>query len=142
MFEFVLHENELSVLTNKVFELLPNANGGIVLLKGELGSGKTTLVKSFAEALHVNKSNVSSPTFSVMNRYSDEFFHYDIYNNGVSGLIENGLFENLQEKGYHFIEWSDEKLEKLLKEYNFSYILISIHVNENKRFYKVYKCIN
>lgn len=140
MIEFVLHENELSVLTNKVFELLPN--GGIILLEGELGSGKTTLVKNFAETLHVNKSNVSSPTFSVMNRYSDDFFHYDIYNNGVSGLIENGLFENLQEKGYHFIEWSDEKLEKLLKEYNFSYILISIHVNENKRFYKVYKCIN
>ncbi len=48
------------------------------------------------KTLHVNKSNVSSPTFSVMNRYSDEFFHYDIYNNGVNGLIENGLFENLQ----------------------------------------------
>ena len=135
MLEYDLSENEIDIITNKIYELLPN--GGIVLLRGDLGSGKTTLVKSFAKFLNVNKENISSPTFSIMNRYNDNFFHYDIYNDGVNGLIKNGLFENLQEKGYHFVEWGDEKLENLLLEYGFSYIIISIEVKKNKRIYKV-----
>jgi tRNA threonylcarbamoyladenosine biosynthesis protein TsaE len=112
------------------------------LLRGNLGSGKTTLVKNFAKTLHIDESDVSSPTFSVMNRYGDEFFHYDIYNDGLEGLLKNGLFENFQENGYHFVEWGDEKLESLLKEYSFSYVTITIETKQNKRLYKVFKCIN
>ncbi|MDR0468176.1 MAG: tRNA (adenosine(37)-N6)-threonylcarbamoyltransferase complex ATPase subunit type 1 TsaE [Campylobacteraceae bacterium] len=138
MIEIVLAENELDILVDKVYKLLPD--GGIVLLRGNLGSGKTTLVKSFAEVLHIDKNIVFSPTFSIMNRYGDDFFHYDVYNNGVNGLIENGLFENFQENGYHFVEWGDEKLENLLNEYGFSYIIISIdteNAEKNRRLYKV-----
>ena len=140
MIEMVLAENELDILVDKVYKLLPD--GGIVLLRGNLGSGKTTLVKSFAEVLHIDKNIVSSPTFSIMNRYGDDFFHYDVYNNGVNGLIENGLFENFQENGHHFVEWGDEKLENLLSEYGFSYIIISIDTEDTEKNRRLYKVLN
>jgi tRNA threonylcarbamoyladenosine biosynthesis protein TsaE len=54
-------------------------------------------------------------------------------------MVENGLFENLQQKGYHFIEWGDEELEKMLKSYAFGYIVVEISASApNKRVYKVY----
>ncbi|MDR2099821.1 MAG: tRNA (adenosine(37)-N6)-threonylcarbamoyltransferase complex ATPase subunit type 1 TsaE, partial [Campylobacteraceae bacterium] len=69
----------------------------------------------------------------------DDFFHYDIYQKGSRGMVENGLFENLQQKGYHFIEWGDEELEKMLKSYAFGYIVVEISASApNKRVYKVY----
>lgn len=135
MIEVCLKENELDLLINNIEPLLNKSN--IILLRGNLGSGKTTLVKYFAKKFGINDNEVSSPTFSIMNRYSNEFFHYDIYNNGVEGMVENGLFENLEQKGVHIIEWGDEKFEKLLNNYGFSYIIISIDVKDDKRYYKV-----
>jgi tRNA threonylcarbamoyladenosine biosynthesis protein TsaE len=74
-----------------------------------------------------------------MNIYDDRVYHYDIYNEGVSKFIESGLLENLELEGYHFIEWADEKLEKILQTYGFEYIVIEITPNGEKREYKIYE---
>lgn len=137
---FFLSEDELDILVEYIFLKLPK--GGIVLLQGGLAAGKTTLVKKIATFLHVEESEVSSPTFSVLNRYKDGFYHYDIYNGGFDRMVEIGLFENLEEEGYHFIEWGDKKLEEALKQCGFSYMTIDIFAKQNKRLYKVFKCIN
>ncbi|MBL0687340.1 MAG: tRNA (adenosine(37)-N6)-threonylcarbamoyltransferase complex ATPase subunit type 1 TsaE [Sulfurospirillum sp.] len=107
---------------------------GIVLLEGNLASGKTTFVKKFVENLGLHVS-VSSPTFSVMNEYEDRVCHYDIYQNGVEGFLQSGLLEKLDEPKYHLIEWSNERLETILKKIGFSYMKISIEVIKNKRGY-------
>ncbi|MDR1614828.1 MAG: tRNA (adenosine(37)-N6)-threonylcarbamoyltransferase complex ATPase subunit type 1 TsaE [Campylobacteraceae bacterium] len=137
MIEFELKKSRIDTAASAIMKLLPN--GGIVLLKGDLASGKTTLVKHIAALCGIKKNSVSSPTFSVMNAYGSNFFHYDIYQKGSRSLLENGLFENLQQEGYHFVEWGDEELEAILKRYALSYIVVEIVSSApNKRVYKVY----
>jgi tRNA threonylcarbamoyladenosine biosynthesis protein TsaE len=111
----------------------------IILLKGNLASGKTTFVKEFVKSLGIDEE-VSSPTFSIMNSYENRVFHYDIYNEGSQKFLESGLLENLELEGYHLIEWADEKLETILKEYGFSFIMIEITPRNSKREYKI--CIS
>jgi len=112
----------------------------IFLLKGSLASGKTTLVQKFAKKLEL-KDDVTSPTFSIQQSYSDKLFHYDIYQNGVESFISGGLLEELDKDGYHMIEWADEKLEKILDAYMYNFIKIEIEKTDNKnRNYKVTKC--
>ncbi|MDR1976274.1 MAG: tRNA (adenosine(37)-N6)-threonylcarbamoyltransferase complex ATPase subunit type 1 TsaE [Campylobacteraceae bacterium] len=134
--EFELKKSEIDTVAKAILELLPH--GGILLLKGDLASGKTTLVRHIAAVLGIKKEAVSSPTFSVMNAYRSDFFHYDIYQKGFNGILENGLFEHLQQAGYHFIEWADEELEAMLKRYALPYAIVEISVVPNKRVYKVY----
>ncbi len=130
----ILDLSNLNELSKEVVNLLPN--GGIILLKGDLASGKTSFVKSFAKFLGLSE-DVSSPTFSIMNIYGDRIYHYDIYNEGSSKFIQSGLLENLEEEGYHFIEWADDKLEKILDMYGFEFITINIEPKDKKREYKI-----
>ena len=111
--------------------------GGIVLLKGDLATGKTTLVQSFVAFLGLDVE-ATSPTFSVMNVYDDKVFHYDIYNEGTAKFIESGLLENLEHKGYHFIEWADERLEEILSAYGFDPIMIEIKAANKAREYTIH----
>jgi len=129
--------NELDNLVNKIIDDI--GNEGIILLKGDLASGKTTFVKKFVEKLGLGVE-VSSPTFSIMNEYDNQVCHYDIYQEGIDGFLQSGLFEKLDEKKYHLIEWADEKLEDMLKKMGFKYIKIEIETIEDKRGYKI--CIN
>ena len=82
----------------------------IILLKGQLGSGKTTFVKELL--LHKYKFNdVNSPTFGIINSYNiskNLIFHYDLYRiNKVSELDEIGFYDNLETEAVHFIEWPE-----------------------------------
>ncbi|MBE3605529.1 tRNA (adenosine(37)-N6)-threonylcarbamoyltransferase complex ATPase subunit type 1 TsaE [Campylobacter sp. RM13119] len=132
MREFILAKDELI----KLVKTLPK--DGVMLLSGTLASGKTTLVQEIAK-FHGVKQNVTSPTFSIMQSYDGDvkIFHYDIYQNGVSGLVKNGLFENLYEDGLHLVEWGDEELENMLKIYKIPYTIINIKTKENLRIYEV-----
>jgi len=126
----------LDDINHQIKTLLPE--GGIVLLKGDLASGKTTLVQSFVKFLGLD-IEATSPTFSIMNVYGEQVFHYDIYNQGTAKFIESGLLENLESKGYHFIEWADDKLVQILDTYGFEPIMIEIKAVENKREYNIHE---
>ncbi len=127
-------ELELEDVVLKIKKLLPD--GGIILLKGDLASGKTTLVKAFVREAGLDEE-ATSPTFSVMQVYGDAIWHYDIYNEGVAKFIESGLLENLEKTGYHFIEWADEKLKQILEAYGFSFITVEITPAGEKREYRI-----
>ena len=47
------------------------------------------------------------------------------------------MLEEFEKEGTHFVEWGDEKLENLLKDYGYNVILIEIQKKENKRLYKI-----
>lgn len=126
---------ELNDVNAKIKELLPQ--GGVVLLKGDLASGKTTLVQSFVKFLGLD-DEASSPTFSIMNVYADSVFHYDIYNEGTAKFIESGLLENLEKEGYHFIEWADDTLETLVHAYGFEALSIEIKPHNSQREYLIH----
>ncbi|OPA77990.1 tRNA (N6-adenosine(37)-N6)-threonylcarbamoyltransferase complex ATPase TsaE [Campylobacter pinnipediorum subsp. pinnipediorum] len=132
--KFILGLNDI----NSLMDTLPKS--GIILLQGTLASGKTTLVKSIVK-FHGIDEEVTSPTFSIMQSYKSEnitIYHYDIYQNGVNGLLNNGLFENLFEDGLHLVEWGDENLENLLKNYEMQYIKIVINLKDDLREYEVF----
>lgn len=90
--------------------LSENPSERIFLLKGTLGAGKTTLIKAFCEVLGVT-SDLSSPSFSIINEYADKngnviVYHADLYR--LKSLEEAeaiGLHEYLDSGKYCFIEW-------------------------------------
>ena len=109
---------------------------GVIILRGDLAAGKTTLVRLFAKLKGLEEA-VSSPTFSLQNIYADDFYHYDIYNQGLEQFMSLGLFEELEKRGRHFVEWGDVRLEQLLKEAGFDVVLIEIEKQEQSRCYRI-----
>ena len=89
----------------------------IILLKGQLGSGKTTFVKELLSYKY-KFNDVNSPTFGIINTYNIKenfIFHYDLYRiNNVSELDEIGFFDNLETEAVHFIEWPEIIPQKLI----------------------------
>ncbi|AOO65249.1 tRNA (adenosine(37)-N6)-threonylcarbamoyltransferase complex ATPase subunit type 1 TsaE [Sulfurospirillum halorespirans] len=112
-------------------------NAGVLLLRGNLASGKTAFVKAFALALGI-KEAISSPTFSILHEYKGKLFHYDIYQCGSNGFLQSGLIEKLDTEGYHLIEWGDAEFEKLLHHFGIGYSTIDIEILDLKRNYKVH----
>jgi len=133
MKEIVASLNELQ----KVIECIRQSQKRVILLKGTLGSGKTTLVKAFAKEL--GQEGVTSPTFSVQQVYGQNIFHYDLYQAGFSKFMELGLFEELEKEGYHFIEWPNEELENFLRTIGIPFLKIEIEPEGEKR---IYRCID
>ncbi|NPA55307.1 MAG: tRNA (adenosine(37)-N6)-threonylcarbamoyltransferase complex ATPase subunit type 1 TsaE [Epsilonproteobacteria bacterium] len=122
---------------NEVIECIKTSGKNIILLKGTLGSGKTTLVKEFAKSINPDIT-VTSPTFSLQNIYNDTIYHYDLYNKEIEQFISMGMLEELQKDGMHFIEWPKE-LQKYLDLYGFEYLTVEITMKNNKR---IFNCIH
>jgi len=112
-------------------------NSGVLLLRGNLASGKTAFVKAFAKALGIEEA-ISSPTFSILHEYEGKLFHYDIYQCGTDGFLKSGLIEKFDVEGYHLIEWGDAEFEKLLHHFGVGYSTIDIKTMDLKRNYKVH----
>lgn len=106
----------------------------VVLLRGDLASGKTTLVKKFVKSQNI-EDQVNSPTFSLQALYGENIFHYDVYNKTLDEFIALGLLEEFEKDGIHFVEWGDKKLENILKEYGFEVLVVNINKIDDKREY-------
>ncbi len=120
-----------------VSELTRKIKSGVVILKGDLAAGKTTLVKAVVKALGVD-DEVTSPTFSLQQIYGDKIFHYDLYNHGLEHFISLGMLEELDRDGLHFVEWGDDELLKILTSAGISTIVIEIEkVSDNEREYRI-----
>ena len=132
--EFELELNQLNVLIKYLKEIINE--DCIVILRGDLASGKTTLVKNYVKALGLTDL-VTSPTFSLQAIYSDNIFHYDVYNKTLGEFISLGMLEEFEKQGVHFVEWGDEKLEDILKDYGFQVVLVEIRKNDDKRLYSI-----
>ena len=113
---------ELNQLKKTSLELKKNINHNVVLICGEMGVGKTTLIKEFLSLLDV-VDNVSSPTFSIINEYStnkdETIYHIDLYRiEDVSELDNIGFFEYLESGKTCLIEWGEIIEELIDSEYD------------------------
>ena len=111
--------NQLKEISLKVTQ---NFNHKIVLISGEMGAGKTTLIKQILIGLNVI-DNISSPTFSIINEYktksTDLIYHMDLYIiNKIEELEEIGFFEYLESGNLCFIEWGEIIENMIGEDYN------------------------
>jgi tRNA threonylcarbamoyladenosine biosynthesis protein TsaE len=92
--------------------------GNIVRLYGDLGAGKTTMVKGIARALGIDKKDITSASFTIIAEYpgNPSFFHIDLYriSKGVD-LDSTGIWDCLGTHSISVIEWA-EKAEGELPE--------------------------
>ena len=90
-------------------------NGDVVLLKGEMGAGKTVFVKGIAKALGITE-RITSPTYAYMNDYDGKLYHYDCYRLSSGEDAESlGLTDYFYADGIRVIEWSENIADVLPK---------------------------
>jgi tRNA threonylcarbamoyladenosine biosynthesis protein TsaE len=94
--------------------------GSIVLLRGDLGAGKTTLVKGIAEGFYAAKAeDVTSPTFTLIHEYRGPevtLFHIDLYRIDTQRELDTLALDDLMTpNSILLIEWG-EKFERFAKE--------------------------
>ena len=127
--ELIYKLSELEKASNFV---LKNVNHDIILITGEVGTGKTTLIKEYCKLIEVEET-VNSPTYTLINEYQNKrgkIVHMDLYRvKDINEINELGLFEYL-ENNIVIIEWP----EIILKMIDIKYSMINItFINEKER---------
>jgi tRNA threonylcarbamoyladenosine biosynthesis protein TsaE len=118
--EYITHSAEETIaLGRKLAPTLTSAR--MVILRGDLGAGKTTLVKGIAEGLHAaSQDDITSPTFTLVHEYRGpeiNLFHVDLYRVDTPRELDTlGLDELFAEDGnLVLLEWG-EKFPRFEKE--------------------------
>ncbi|GBD02679.1 tRNA threonylcarbamoyladenosine biosynthesis protein TsaE [bacterium HR18] len=108
--------------------------GDVVALYGELGSGKTQLVKGIAEGLGIPEAEVNSPTFTLLHIYLGgrlPLYHFDAYRlRQLEEFYALGYEEYFFGEGVSIVEWA-ERIEPLLPPYALRLHLE--HLGNNRR---------
>jgi tRNA threonylcarbamoyladenosine biosynthesis protein TsaE len=111
------------------------SHGRVIALSGELGAGKTQLVKGIARGLGI-AARVHSPTFTLVNEYAGgrlRLFHLDLYRLETPGqILSAGLEEFLQPDGVAVIEWAERLAECGVRSADYKNVKIEI-LNETER---------
>ena len=126
---FSLHQ--LEDVAQKILNENPNK---VILFHGEMGVGKTTLIKQLCKSLGVTDAT-SSPTFSLVNEYETTsnqlVYHFDFYRlNKETEALDMGIDDYLYSGNWCFIEWA-EKIPNLIP-HSHSVITISLLPDGNR----------
>lgn len=114
--EIIFSLDEIKQVAQKIIAENPKK---VILFNGNMGVGKTTLIKALATELGVTNAT-SSPTFSLVNEYqaanNQLVYHFDVYRlkNEIEAL-DMGIDEYLYSGHWCFIEWA-EKIPNLIPE--------------------------
>ncbi|PHR12017.1 MAG: tRNA (adenosine(37)-N6)-threonylcarbamoyltransferase complex ATPase subunit type 1 TsaE [Aequorivita sp.] len=125
--EFTYIQNDIGEIAE---QLLKNSASNVFLFYGDMGVGKTTLIKELVKQLGVIETS-SSPSFSIVNEYDTPkgaIYHFDFYRiKDIAEAFDIGLEDYLYSGAYIFIEWP-EKIDRLLPE---DANKINIKINNN-----------
>ena len=112
----------------------------VVLFEGDLGAGKTSLIKEMCTRLGCD-DNVTSPTFSLINEYragEQTIYHIDLYRlETTEEALHIGIEDYLYSKNWCFVEWPE--LERSLVEPPYARVNIEIESNTTRNF-RILKC--
>lgn len=122
----------LDSVSKQIIDATPHSK--IILFNGDLGTGKTTLIKELVKTLGCEET-VSSPTYSLVNEYKTEdtsIYHFDLYRlEDEEELYNFGIEEYLNTSHWLLVEWPN--LLKPLIDENYYEITINRLDNNNKR---------
>lgn len=125
---------DIETIANRILDC---SNSKILLFYGEMGVGKTTLIKTLVKLLGSN-DEVSSPTFSIVNEYLGEdcsIYHFDLFRMTSEEEVLNFGFEDyLNNQHWVFVEWPEIALPLLMAEYN---VITMSSINDISRTLKV-----
>lgn len=128
--------SDLEIICSKIDEISRNKANVIFLLYGDVGAGKTSLVKQYAKFCGVIDC-VTSPTFSLMHEYDSKIFHYDLYNRDMNSLLHIGILDLFENDGIHFVEWANDELKTILDDAFSNVFTIKIDKNLEMRNYEI-----
>jgi tRNA threonylcarbamoyladenosine biosynthesis protein TsaE len=107
---FSLSEDETFALGQRIGRGLKG--GELLLLEGELGLGKTVLVKGIADGLGIDADEVTSPSYTLVHEYEGgrfPLFHVDLYRlDAIEDIGSLGLEEIMAAGGVIVVEWGDK----------------------------------
>lgn len=116
-----------------VNSIIPELKHNILLLKGNLGAGKTTFTQFLLKSLGSN-DEVNSPTYSIVNEYNTpkgKVYHFDLYRlKNIEEVYDIGIEEYLDNAFLCIIEWPEVYEEEL---YGLNYHTMSINNTGNER---------
>lgn len=117
MQQLTASENQLQEVAKAILEAYPQER--VFGFYGEMGTGKTTLIKEICKVLGVTDIT-SSPTFAIVNEYwtdnGQPLYHFDFYRiDEPADATRIGFEEYLYSGSYCFIEWT-EKVESILQD--------------------------
>lgn len=114
----IISLNELPELARELIKAFPERS--LFLFNGQMGAGKTTLIKEMCNALGVMDS-MSSPTYSIVNEYTgaiDIIYHFDLYRlKNIEECLDIGFEEYVNSGNYCFIEWSEIAMPLMSERY-------------------------
>ncbi|PIR43553.1 tRNA (adenosine(37)-N6)-threonylcarbamoyltransferase complex ATPase subunit type 1 TsaE [candidate division WWE3 bacterium CG10_big_fil_rev_8_21_14_0_10_32_10] len=134
--------NQNKKIAKSIVDIVINENINIILLKGTLGAGKTTITREIGKLLGV-KTNISSPTFVIEKiyipkKYFSTIHHIDLYRlHSKKEIEEMEILEEVKDKeNLYIVEWPDLLLKKIEQ----NYLLVDIKKGKgNGRTFKIRK---
>lgn len=131
MIQYSYHLDEINTAAKKLIELAGNEK--IWVFKGDMGAGKTTMIKALAKVFEIT-DQVSSPTFGIVNHYEnlhqEEFFHFDFYRiEDPMEALDIGIEEYFYSGNYCWLEWA-ERIGSFLPE---KFFLIEISTDSPEK---------
>ena len=124
--------SDLKVIAQQIIEYAGTTR--IFLFYGDMGAGKTTLIKSLCDVLG-STDNITSPTFAIVNEYvaqQGKIYHFDFYRlKNQNEALDIGSDEYFYSGNYCFIEWP-EKIPDILPA-NFVKIAIEVMPDNSRR---------
>jgi len=127
--QFTYELDEIDKAAQVVIETA--ADQRVWIFQGDMGAGKTTLIKALSKAFSVT-DQVSSPTFGIVNHYENQggeiFYHFDFYRmDDPTEALDIGIEEYFYSGNYCWLEWA-EKIAAFLPE---NFLLVRI-INDSE----------
>ena len=121
--------DDLNTVAEQILKLVTTKT---ILFNGDMGTGKTTLIKALAERLG-SADDVSSPTFSIVNEYATVeglIYHFDLYRiNNLEEAYDFGIEDYFDTSHWKFIEWPDLIKDNLNEDFD----VITLNIQENNK---------
>lgn len=104
---------ETEDLGKRIGKIVKQKERAVICLFGDLGSGKTTLIKGIASSFGILERDIGSASFVIVSEYETEppLYHIDLYRLEKGQEDEIGLWEYIESPGITLIEWADRLSE-------------------------------